>query len=80
MVFVQEIAYKKLYRWEYVINLDECDNIKTQCIACYIKNIDTTYLNSSGYERIPKEVEVFVDSINKHVKHLQNTSIKFTKV
>ena len=43
----------------YVINLDEYSDIGTHWIALY-----ATYFDSSGIERIPKEIKKFVNNKN----------------
>ena len=44
----------------YVINLDECANIRTPLITIYVKNDVATYFDSFGVEHIPKQIRKFI--------------------
>ena len=39
-----------------IINLDECANVVTNCIALYLLKIEIIYFVSFGVEHVPKEV------------------------
>ena len=44
----------------YVINLDQCHDIRTHWIAFYVNNNIVTYFDSFGVEYIPKEIMNFI--------------------
>ena len=44
----------------YVINLDQCHDIRTHWIALYVNNNIVTYFDSFGVEYIPKEIMNFI--------------------
>ena len=44
----------------YVINLDECANIRTPLITIYVKNDVATYFDSFGVEHIPQQIRKFI--------------------
>ena len=51
----------------YIINLDECSNIKTYWVALWVNNNNNvTCLNSFGVEHIPKEIKTLIG--NKNIK------------
>ena len=57
----------------YVINLDECANIRTHWVAISVKNDLATYFDSFGVEHIPKEIKKFISNniINTNVYRIQ---------
>ena len=50
----------------YVINLDECSDIRTHWVALYVHDDNVTYFDSFGAENIPKKIKAFIN--NKHIK------------
>ena len=57
----------------YVINLDECGNIRTLLITIYVKNDVATYFDSFGVEHIPKEIRKFIcnKKINANIHRIK---------
>ena len=57
----------------YVINLDECSDIRTHWIALYILNIKATYFDTFGVEHVPKEIKKFIkrSTIVKNIFRVQ---------
>ena len=50
----------------YIINLDECSDIRTHWVALYVHDDNVTYFDSFGVEHIPKKIKAFIN--NKHIK------------
>ena len=48
----------------YIINLDECESIRTHWIALYVNAENTSYFDSFGVEHIPKEIRKFIKNKN----------------
>ena len=46
---------------EYIINLDEYNDIGTHWIAFCVSNNGVTYFDSFGVEHIPKEIKTFIE-------------------
>ena len=49
----------------YIINIDEYSDIRTHCVALYVKNNNVTYFDSFGVKHIPKEIKAFIKNKNK---------------
>ena len=47
---------KTIKNGEYVINLDEYEDVGTHWIALYVKNNEVIYFDSFGVEHVPKEI------------------------
>ena len=56
----------KIKKGAYVINLDECKNTGTHCVALFAKPKYKVYFDSFGVEHIPKEIKKFIG--NKDIK------------
>ena len=52
----------KIKKGAYVINLDECDNTGTHWVSLFVKANEAIYFDSFGIERIPKEINKFINS------------------
>ena len=57
---------QKLNDGAYIIALDEYCVFGTHWVVWYVQNNDVTYFDSSGVERIPREIKTFIS--NKNVK------------
>ena len=55
-----------------MINLDEYRSIEAQQRALNENHINVTYFDSFGVEHVPKEIKIFIETINKY---LQNTTL-----
>ena len=62
MVFILEIICKKKKKEKNdtcIINLDECSDIGTHCVALYVNNNSVNYFDSFSVKYIPKEIKTF---------------------
>ena len=59
-VYSRDHFSKTIKNGAYVINLDECANVRTRWVALYVKNDEVIYFDSFGVEYIPKEIERFI--------------------
>ena len=55
-----------------MINLEEYRSIEAQQRALNENHINVTYFDSFGVEHVPKEIKIFIETINKY---LQNTTL-----
>ena len=63
-VYLRDNLPDKIKDGTYVINLDECSDIRTHWIALYVKSKSITYFDSFGVEHIPKEIKKFINNKN----------------
>ena len=56
-VYSRDNLPKTIKKAAYVINLDEYENMGTQCLALFVKPKYTVYYDSFGIEHIPKEIK-----------------------
>ena len=63
-VYSRNNLSNKIKKGAYVINLDEYENTGTHWIALFVKPTYTTYFDSFGIERIPKEINKFIGNNN----------------
>ena len=57
----------KIKNGAYVINLDECSDIRTHWIALYALNNNITYFDIFGVENIPKEIRKFIGNTQANI-------------
>ena len=55
-----------------MINLEEYRSIEAQQRALNENLINVTYFDSFGVEYVPKEIKIFIETLNKY---LQNTTL-----
>ena len=59
-VYFRDNLPKTLKNGSYEINLDECADVGTHCIALYVKNNELIYFDCFDVERVPKEIKRFI--------------------
>ena len=69
-VYSRDNLIKTIKNGVYVINLDECNNVRTHWIALYLKNNEVIYFDSFGVEHVPKEIRRFIGHKNTKNKHI----------
>ena len=58
---------KRVKDGEYVINLDEYEDVGTHWVALYNSNIENIYFDSFGVEHAPEEIKKLIGYKNKHI-------------
>ena len=64
----------KIKKGAYIINLDEYENTGTHWVSLFVKTNEAIYFDSFGIERIPKEINIFIN--NDMTKYSSLKSIK----
>ena len=70
-VFSRNNLPKTITDGAYVINLDEYQDVRTQCIALFCNRNEIAYFDSFGAKHIPEEIKKFVGNKNIRAKIFQ---------